>query len=107
MATPRGSLAACREPQRGHAACSPALETEGGSMKKIKKLSLGRETIRTLNVGPLSAVVGGLSGNNCSMGLTGCGACPPPRPSLRNTQCQVCASDICSFDECTISIVQG
>jgi len=76
-------------------------------MKKIKKLSLGRETIRTLTAGPLAAAVGGISGHNCSIGLTGCGACPPPRPSLRNTLCQACASDICSFDDCTISIVQG
>ena len=74
-------------------------------MKKIKKLTLGRETIRTLTVGPLAAVVGGVSGNNCSIGLTGCGACPPPRNSLRNTVCQACVTAICSFDDCGPSII--
>lgn len=74
-------------------------------MKKIKKLSLGRETIRTLTVGPLAAVVGGITGHNCSVGVTGCTACPPPRPSLNNTQCQICLSAICSFDDCGPSII--
>lgn len=74
-------------------------------MKKIKKLSLGRETIRTLTVGPLAAVVGGISGNNCSLGLTGCAACPPPKPSLANTLCQVCQSELCSFDDCLVSVI--
>jgi hypothetical protein len=74
-------------------------------MKKIKKLSLGRETIRTLTVGPLAAVVGGISGHNCSVGNTGCTACPPPRPSLANTQCIACATDICTFDDCGPSII--
>ncbi|HEY6176658.1 MAG TPA: hypothetical protein VIX73_19515 [Kofleriaceae bacterium] len=68
-------------------------------MKKIKKLSLGRETIRTLTVGPLAA------DHDCSVGNTGCTACPPPRPSLANTQCIACATDICTFDDCGPSII--
>lgn len=67
-------------------------------MKKIKKLNLSRETVRTLSVDTLAGAVGGLSGHACSIGLTGCGACGPQQPSLRISNCAACATDICSFE---------
>ncbi|HEU4733984.1 MAG TPA: class I lanthipeptide [Kofleriaceae bacterium] len=67
-------------------------------MKKLNKLHLNKETVRSLSVGTLTHAVGGLSGNNCSYGLTGCTACPPPRPSLRFSDCQACVTDICTFE---------
>jgi hypothetical protein len=67
-------------------------------MKKIKKLGLQRETVRVLDTLQLEGAAGGISGNNCSYGLTGCGACPPQRPSLRFSNCPACASDICTFE---------
>ena len=67
-------------------------------MKKTKKLGLQRETIRKLAGNSLVGAVGGLSGNHCSIGLTGCGGCPPPRPSLAISNCRACATDICTFE---------
>jgi len=67
-------------------------------MKKIKKLGLKRETVRLLEGTQLEDAVGGLSGNHCSYGLTGCLACPPQRPSLRLSNCAACATDICTFE---------
>jgi hypothetical protein len=74
-------------------------------MKKIKKLSLGRETIRTLIAAPLTAVVGGLSGNACTLGHTGCGACGPQNPSLRLSNCNACVTDVCTFEFCDVTVV--
>jgi hypothetical protein len=71
---------------------------EQPNMKKIKKLNLRRETVRTLSVDALVDAVGGLSGHACSYGLTGCGACGPQRPSLRISNCDACATDICTFE---------
>jgi hypothetical protein len=56
------------------------------------------ETLRKLELTALDGVHGGLSGNNCSYGLTGCGACGPQRPSLRFSNCQACQTDICTFE---------
>jgi hypothetical protein len=67
-------------------------------MKKIKRLNLNKETVRSLAVGELTGAVGGLSGNNCSYGLTGCGACGTQRPSLRISNCDACVTDICTFE---------
>jgi hypothetical protein len=67
-------------------------------MKKIKKLGLEKETLRSLASAHLEDAVGGLSGNNCSMGLTGCGACPPQRASLAISNCGACHTDICGFE---------
>ncbi|HSS00480.1 MAG TPA: hypothetical protein VLM79_25650 [Kofleriaceae bacterium] len=67
-------------------------------MKKIRKLGLQRETVRQLQASELEIAAGGLSGNHCSYGLTGCGACPPQRPSLAISNCKACASDICTFE---------
>jgi hypothetical protein len=67
-------------------------------MKKIKKLGLQKETVRALATTKLEGVVGGLSGNHCSIGLTGCGACGPQRPSLAISNCRACATDICTFE---------
>jgi hypothetical protein len=67
-------------------------------MKKIKRLNLTRETVRMLSADTLTAAVGGLSGHACSIGLTGCGACGTQRPSLRISNCDACATDICTFE---------
>jgi len=67
-------------------------------MKKIKKLGLQRETVRLLESSELEVAIGGLSGLHCTIGLTGCAACPPQRPSLRLSNCQACATDICTFE---------
>jgi len=67
-------------------------------MKKIKKLGLQRETVRLLESSELEVAAGGLSGNHCSYGLTGCLACPPQRPSLLLSNCLGCATDICTFE---------
>src|SRR5262245_5719470 len=68
------------------------------TMKKIKKLGLQKETLRRLASTQLEVAVGGLSGDHCTYGLTGCAACPPQRPSLRISNCQACYTDICSFE---------
>ena len=62
-------------------------------MKKTKKLHLSRETVRQLAGTELHHANGGLSGLRCSLGLTGCGECNP-RPSLQNTACAVCATEV-------------
>lgn len=67
-------------------------------MKKIRKLGLQKETVRLLESTRLEGVVGGLSAERCTYGWTGCQACPPQRPSLRISNCQACATDICSFE---------
>ena len=67
-------------------------------MKKIKKLGLQRETVRNLASIKLEGVVGGLSADRCTYGWTGCAACPPQRPSLKISNCDACATDICSFE---------
>lgn len=67
-------------------------------MKKIKKLGLQKEVLRSLQINDLSGAAGGLSGNHCSYGLTGCAACPPQNPSLRISNCRGCATDICTFE---------
>lgn len=67
-------------------------------MKKIKKLGLQRETVRQLQAKELEVAAGGLSAKHCSYGLTGCGACPPQRPSLAISNCAACATDICTFE---------
>ena len=67
-------------------------------MKKIKKLGLQRETVRQLQTKQLEVAAGGLSYKMCSYGLTGCGACPPQRPSLAISNCAACATDICTFE---------
>ena len=67
-------------------------------MKKIKKLGLQKETVRQLQATELEAAAGGLSAKHCSIGLTGCGACPPQHPSLAISNCQACATDICTFE---------
>jgi hypothetical protein len=71
---------------------------EENTMKKIKKLGLQRETVRVLDTMQLEDAAGGLSGNNCSYGLTGCLACPPQRPSLRISNCRACQTDVCTFE---------
>jgi hypothetical protein len=68
------------------------------TIKKIKTRGLQWETVRRLQATELEAAHGGLSGNHCSYGLTGCGACPPQRPSLAISNCQACATDICTFE---------
>jgi hypothetical protein len=68
------------------------------TMKKTKKLGLRKETVRKLQASELEIAVGGLSGNHCSYGLTGCAACPPQRPSLLFSNCLACATDICTFE---------
>jgi hypothetical protein len=67
-------------------------------MKKIKKLGLEKETLRSLATVHLEDAVGGLSGNHCSIGLTGCGGCGPQRPSLAISNCGACQTDICTFE---------
>jgi len=67
-------------------------------MKKIKKLSLQKETVRRLESSQLEVAAGGLSGNHCTYGLTGCAACPPQRPSLLLSNCAACVTDICTFE---------
>ncbi|HET9627053.1 MAG TPA: hypothetical protein VFP84_37095 [Kofleriaceae bacterium] len=67
-------------------------------MKKIKKLGLEKETIRSLGNADLQDAAGGLSGLHCSIGLTGCGSCGPQRPSLAISNCAACATDICTFE---------
>ena len=67
-------------------------------MKKIKKLGLQRETVRNLASTRLEAVVGGLSGDHCTYGLTGCKACPPQNPTIKISNCDACASWICTFE---------
>lgn len=74
-------------------------------MKKIQKLQLRSESIRHLSSATLTGVVGGISGNHCSIGLTGCGGCPAPRPSLAFSNCVACATDVCSFDACNGTVV--
>ena len=66
-------------------------------MKKIKKLGLQKETVRQLQSKQLEVAAGGITGKNCSVGLTGCGLCPPPRPTLAYTDC-FCLSDVCTFE---------
>lgn len=69
------------------------------SMKKKKmKLGLEKETLRALATNHLEEAVGGLSGNHCSIGLTGCGGCGTQRPSLTFSNCGACATDICTFE---------
>ncbi len=67
-------------------------------MKKTKKLGLQRETVRMLAANTLVGAVGGLSGNHCSIGLTGCGGCGTQRPSLAISNCRACVTDICTFE---------
>jgi hypothetical protein len=62
-------------------------------MKKIKKLSVNRETIRSLSVGTLVGAVGGLSGHECTAGWTGCAACGGGG-TLGNSACDACLSDV-------------
>lgn len=77
-------------------------------MKKIKKpLSLNRETIRALGGAQLVDAVGGVSGNACSVGHTGCNLCNTPHPSLAFSNCNACVTDICTFDGCTVVSVFG
>jgi hypothetical protein len=75
-----------------------SLHARDTTMKKIKKLGLQRETVRQLEANELRIANGGLSYKHCSYGLTGCGACGPQQPSLRFSNCQGCASDICTFE---------
>ena len=68
-------------------------------MNKITKkrgLNLRAETVRTLSAQELRGVAGGLSGLRCSGGLTGCADCHD-RPSLLFSNCDACATDICTF----------
>jgi hypothetical protein len=73
---------------------------EEDSMKKTmkpQKLSLSGQTIRRLAVTELRHAVGGLSGERCSLALTGCGECEP-RNTLYNTACNACVqTDGCTY----------
>jgi hypothetical protein len=62
-------------------------------MKKNKRLSLTRETIRQLAATELQEAAGGLSGLRCSEGKTGCGTCTGGG-SLGNSACEACATDV-------------
>jgi hypothetical protein len=66
-------------------------------MKKTKKLGLQRETVRMLAANDLVGANGGLSLAACSLGFTGCRGCGTQQPSLALSNCNACASDICSF----------
>jgi len=67
-------------------------------MKKIKKLGLQKETVRNLASVELEGAVGGLSGDRCTYGWTGCRACDPQRPSIKISNCEACATWICTFE---------
>ena len=87
-------------------AAGHAIRHEGETtMKKIKKLGLEKETLRSLAGAELGGAAGGLSANVCSVGLTGCGLCRSQQPSLAISNCGACATDICSFDACNGTIV--
>lgn len=68
-------------------------------MKKTKKLNLRAETIRALSSATLVGAVGGLSGNQCSAGWSGCTACGPG-PATDSCDCKtsaVCPTSLISI----------